>query len=141
MIERLKFRGKVIKPIELGSIFTGGNEVPIGEWIVAPSDGWNLGVFFTYVTLGNIAPSTVGQWTGRQDKHDHDLFDGDCVRIFVEDILGSENGTCAEGWIEFKDNEFWITLETGKGFRIDILDNEDFEIERTGGTIHDKEQA
>lgn len=130
MIDRLKFRGKVVKPIELGSIFTGGNEVPVGEWIIAPSDGWNLGVFFTYVTLGNIDPSTVGQYTGLKDSKGVEIYEGDIIES------GSDSGFTAV--VVFEDGQFTghikglhdLSIARGWSDTITVI-----------GNVHDKEQG
>ena len=98
-MRKVVFRGKV-------SSGAGHQVGRVGAFTYESSeDPEDMVTFWHYVSVGSIDPSTVGEWTGLNDKSGVGIYEGDWVTLSDEDglrmigIVVFHNGTwwCEEG--------------------------------------------
>lgn len=129
-MREIKYRGKRLDNGEwaYGYIREIFSELdPNGRFVICPaetfsSDGWED------LDEVEVDPATVGQYTGLKDKNGKEIYEGDVLRWFVNDLISTAP-------VEYRDGAFWMVrdINTGHGVWNDWLRGE-YEIL---GNIHD----
>jgi len=114
----------------LGSLIVSGNRYYICvSTIGANKSAINNGT----VSMIEVIPETVGQYTGLTDKNGNKIFEGDIVEFYIEDvrIVGkvfySKDATAFEVWYELPESRLLLLSKTLC----------DFEYIKVIGNIHD----
>ena len=81
-----------------------------------------------------VDPETVGQGTGMNDKHRHEIYDGDILRFCYPEL--NIPPTVGKVYYSTKDGG-WMISYPGKKFGPDVLDEETAETSEIVGNITD----
>lgn len=130
-MRQIKFRGKRLENGE----WVYGSLVSIHDTAIIVEDcdfSWNpdtdITAFWFDKKENEVDPATVGQYTGLKDKNGKEIYEGDVLRWFVNDLISTAP-------VEYRDGAFWMVrdINTGHGVWNDWLRGE-YEI---FGNIHD----
>lgn len=114
-----------------------GKRLDNGEWVVGSyieaenrdrSIAHQIIPYKAGLVVREVDPATVGQYTGLKDKNSKEIYEGDVLRWFVNDLISTAP-------VEYRDGAFWMVrdINTGHGVWNDWLRGE-YEI---FGNIHD----
>lgn len=120
----IKFRGKRK---------TNGDWI-YGDLLQVPIAGWCSIMEQTASALNTpVIPETVGQFTGRKDMNEKEIYGGDKIKFTLFDFNG--NDTQYEGIVEFEFGSWVVTYSDGNcGCYLFEVEEETIEVI---GTIHD----
>lgn len=142
-MRQIKFRGKRLDNGEWveGSLFnsiwrkpTDGSRVCyiFPDNMIDDNDGDCWEDFAEVAEQYEVDRATVGQYTGLKDKNGKEIYEGDVLRWFVNDLISTAP-------VEYRDGAFWMVrdINTGHGVWNDWLRGE-YEIL---GNIHDNPES
>lgn len=119
-----------------------GKRTDIGLWVfgdvIQYADGTKAIKRSMLQSIVEVAPATVGQYTGRKDKNGKRVFEGDILRLFTIWEDGTAEPVDVPVIVQFCENDQCYVLTTKQGSHYDDFGNygrpEYYEVI---GNIHD----
>lgn len=137
MNREIKFRGKTLKQHTID-----GKVIPAGTWIYGyyykyhDSHRIIMPAYLQSQIALDVDPHTVGQFTGRYDKNNTPVYEGDVIRFFGE--RNDNKGKLYERKIEYGDSMF-VAYDLNMKATIPMRDNATYKWEVVGNIYDNPE--